>query len=67
MVKRAAKEHSLDLVRSYLSGIAGRILNSDTSVGGKSILVRTGYGEGEFGMARRGLGGKARFCGGGSD
>jgi len=48
MVKRAAKEHSLDLVRSYFVGDRRSDIELGHSVGGKSILVRTGYGEGEF-------------------
>lgn len=48
MAKRAANEHGLDLGRSYFVGDRRSDIELGHGVGGKSILVRTGYGEGEF-------------------
>lgn len=48
MVKRAAQEHGLDLSRSYFVGDRRSDIELGHNAGGKSILVRTGYGEGEF-------------------
>jgi D-glycero-D-manno-heptose 1,7-bisphosphate phosphatase len=48
MVKRAAKEHRIDLNRSYFVGDRRSDVELGHGVDGKSILVRTGYGEGEF-------------------
>ncbi len=48
MAKRAAQEHGIDLIRSYFVGDRRSDIELGHNVGGKSILVRTGYGEGEF-------------------
>jgi D-glycero-D-manno-heptose 1,7-bisphosphate phosphatase len=48
MLERAAREHALDLRRSFVVG--DRYLDSDLAhrAGARGILVRTGYGEGEL-------------------
>jgi len=48
MVERAAREHNIDLARSYFVGDRRSDVELGHNVGGRSILVRTGYGEGEF-------------------
>jgi len=48
MAKRAARDHGVDLTRSYFVGDRRSDIELGHGVGGKSILVRTGYGEGEF-------------------
>jgi len=48
MAERAAQEHNLDLARSYFVGDRRSDIELGHNVGGRSILVRTGYGEGEF-------------------
>ena len=48
MAQRAAREHGLDLTRSFFVGDRRSDIELGHSAGGKSILVRTGYGEGEF-------------------
>jgi D-glycero-D-manno-heptose 1,7-bisphosphate phosphatase len=48
MVLRAAKEHGLDLKRSFFVGDRHSDIELGHATGGKSILVRSGYGEGEF-------------------
>jgi len=48
MAQRAAKEHGLDLTRSLFVGDRHSDIELGHRVGGRSILVRTGYGEGEF-------------------
>jgi D-glycero-D-manno-heptose 1,7-bisphosphate phosphatase len=48
MAKRAAKDYRIDLTRSYFVGDRRSDIELGHDVGGKSILVRTGYGEGEF-------------------
>jgi D-glycero-D-manno-heptose 1,7-bisphosphate phosphatase len=48
MVRRAAEEHSIDLQRSFFVGDRRSDIELGHNAGGKSILVRTGYGEGEF-------------------
>jgi D-glycero-D-manno-heptose 1,7-bisphosphate phosphatase len=48
MVQRAAEEHSIDLQRSFFVGDRRSDIELGHNAGGKSILVRTGYGEGEF-------------------
>jgi D-glycero-D-manno-heptose 1,7-bisphosphate phosphatase len=48
MVHRAAEEHSIDIRRSFFVGDRRSDIELGHNAGGKSILVRTGYGEGEF-------------------
>ncbi|HLZ14286.1 MAG TPA: HAD family hydrolase [Candidatus Acidoferrum sp.] len=48
MVRRAAEEHSIDIERSFFVGDRRSDIELGHNAGGKSILVRTGYGEGEF-------------------
>jgi D-glycero-D-manno-heptose 1,7-bisphosphate phosphatase len=48
MAERAAKEHKIDLSRSYFIGDRRSDIEFGHNAGGRSILVRTGYGEGEF-------------------
>ena len=48
MAERAAQDHRIDLSRSYFVGDRRSDVELGHGVGGKSILVRTGYGEGEF-------------------
>src|SRR5262249_33434445 len=48
MVERAAREHGLDVVRSFFVGDRRSDVQLGHHAGGKSILVRTGYGEGEL-------------------
>lgn len=48
MVLRAAKEHGLDLKRSFFVGDRHSDIELGHAVGGQSVLVRSGYGEGEF-------------------
>jgi len=48
MALRAAKEHGLDLARSYFVGDRRSDIELGHCVGARSILLRTGYGEGEF-------------------
>jgi D-glycero-D-manno-heptose 1,7-bisphosphate phosphatase len=48
MLDRAAQEHALDLQRSFVVGDRYGDLELAQSVRARSILVRTGYGEGEL-------------------
>jgi D-glycero-D-manno-heptose 1,7-bisphosphate phosphatase len=48
MAERAAQDYRIDLGRSYFVGDRRSDIELGHGVGGKSILVRTGYGEGEF-------------------
>jgi D-glycero-D-manno-heptose 1,7-bisphosphate phosphatase len=48
MVRRAAEDHSIDLRKSFFVGDRRSDVELGHNAGGKSILVRTGYGEGEF-------------------
>jgi D-glycero-D-manno-heptose 1,7-bisphosphate phosphatase len=48
MLERAAKEHSLDLTRSFVVGDRYADIELARNVRARSILVRTGYGEGEL-------------------
>jgi len=48
MVLRAAAEHSIDTGESFFVGDRRSDIELGHNAGGKSILVRTGYGEGEF-------------------
>ena len=48
MVRRAAAEYSIDTGESFLVGDRRSDIELGHNAGGKSILVRTGYGEGEF-------------------
>jgi D-glycero-D-manno-heptose 1,7-bisphosphate phosphatase len=48
MLLRAAKEHAIDLQRSFVVGDRQSDIELARRVGACSILVRTGYGEGEY-------------------
>jgi D-glycero-D-manno-heptose 1,7-bisphosphate phosphatase len=48
MLERAAREHSIDLHRSFVVGDRHGDVALAYRAGARSILVRTGYGEGEF-------------------
>jgi D-glycero-D-manno-heptose 1,7-bisphosphate phosphatase len=48
MVLRAAEEHSIDARKSFFVGDRHSDIELGHNAHGKSILVRTGYGEGEF-------------------
>lgn len=48
MLERAAREHHLDLHRSFVVGDRHGDIELAHGVGARSILVRTGYGEGEL-------------------
>jgi histidinol phosphatase-like enzyme len=47
MLQRAAREHGLDLRRSFLIGDRYGDVEAAHNVGARGILVRTGYGETE--------------------
>ena len=48
MLERAAREHSIDLHRSFVVGDRHGDVALAYRAGTRSVLVRTGYGEGEF-------------------
>ena len=48
MLDKAAREHGLDLARSYMAGDRPSDVECAKSRGLKAILLRTGYGEGEI-------------------
>jgi D-glycero-D-manno-heptose 1,7-bisphosphate phosphatase len=48
MLQRAAREHGLDLSRSYVIGDRYGDIELARNVGARAILVRTGYGAGEI-------------------
>ena len=48
MLDRAAREHSLDLRRSFVVGDRYGDVELARNAGARSVLVRTGYGEGEL-------------------
>ena len=48
MLDKAAIEHSLDLQRSFVVGDRHSDIELARNAGARSILVRTGYGEGEL-------------------
>jgi len=48
MLERAAKEHAIDLHRSFVVGDRYGDVELARRAGACSILVRTGYGEGEY-------------------
>jgi D-glycero-D-manno-heptose 1,7-bisphosphate phosphatase len=48
MLDRAAREHSLELGRSFIVGDRYGDIELAHNVRGRGILVRTGYGEGEL-------------------
>ena len=48
MLERAAREHALDLKRSFVVGDRFGDLELAHNAAARSILVRTGYGEGEL-------------------
>jgi D-glycero-D-manno-heptose 1,7-bisphosphate phosphatase len=48
MLERAAREHSLDLCRSFVVGDRYGDVQLARNAQARSVLVRTGYGEGEL-------------------
>jgi D-glycero-D-manno-heptose 1,7-bisphosphate phosphatase len=48
MLERAAREHAIDLRRSFVVGDRHGDIELAHRAGARSILVRTGYGEGEY-------------------
>jgi D-glycero-D-manno-heptose 1,7-bisphosphate phosphatase len=48
MLESAAREHGLDLRRSFVVGDRYGDVELAHRVGARAILVRTGYGEGEM-------------------
>jgi D-glycero-D-manno-heptose 1,7-bisphosphate phosphatase len=48
MLDRAAREHALDLHRSFVVGDRYGDVKLARNAGAQSVLVRTGYGEGEL-------------------
>lgn len=48
MLERAAREHALDLQRSFVVGDRYGDIELARNAGARGILVRTGYGEGEL-------------------
>ena len=48
MLERAAREHAIDLHRSFVVGDRHGDVALAYRAGARSVLVRTGYGEGEF-------------------
>lgn len=48
MLDRAAHEHAIDLQRSFVVGDRHGDVEVARRAGARSILVRTGYGEGEY-------------------
>ena len=48
MLERAARDHSLDLKRSYVVGDRHVDVELADRVGARGVFVRTGYGEGEL-------------------
>ncbi len=52
MLERAAREHELDLTRSYVIGDRYVDVETAQGTGGRGILVLTGYGRGEYELHR---------------
>lgn len=48
MLDRAAREHAIDLRQSFVVGDRRGDVELAHRTGARSILVRTGYGEGEY-------------------
>ena len=48
MLHRAAKEHDIDLARSWVVGDREGDLDLAWNVGARACLVKTGYGAGEI-------------------
>jgi D-glycero-D-manno-heptose 1,7-bisphosphate phosphatase len=48
MLDRAAREHSIDLHRSFVVGDRHGDIALACNAGARSVFVRTGYGEGEY-------------------
>lgn len=48
MLERAVKEHGIDLRQSFVVGDRHGDIELARRAGARSILVRTGYGEGEY-------------------
>ncbi len=48
LLERAAREHSLDVHKSFIVGDRHSDIELAHRTGARSILVRTGYGEGEY-------------------
>jgi D-glycero-D-manno-heptose 1,7-bisphosphate phosphatase len=53
MIERAAREHALDLQRAFVVGDRYGDVELAFRVGARGILVRSGYGEGEWNWHRR--------------
>ncbi len=52
MLLQAAKEHNIDLTKSYMVGDRMGDVKFAQSEGAKGILVLTGYGRGEHGFIK---------------
>ena len=52
LLERAAREHGLELARSYVVGDRYADVEMAHGVGGRGILVLTGYGRGEYDLHR---------------
>jgi D-glycero-D-manno-heptose 1,7-bisphosphate phosphatase len=48
LLERAAREHGIDLKRSFMIGDRYSDIELVRSVGGKGVMVLTGYGRGEY-------------------
>jgi D-glycero-D-manno-heptose 1,7-bisphosphate phosphatase len=48
MLERAARDHGLDLQRSFVVGDRYGDVVLGRNAGARSVLVRTGYGQGEL-------------------
>lgn len=48
MLERAAREYAIDLQRSFVVGDRHGDIELAKRIGARSVLVRTGYGEGEY-------------------
>jgi D-glycero-D-manno-heptose 1,7-bisphosphate phosphatase len=53
LLERAAREHGLSLERSYVVGDRYGDVELAHGVGGRGVLVLTGYGRGEYELHRQ--------------
>lgn len=53
MLQQAAREHDIDISRSYVIGDKSSDLNAASNAGAKGVLVLTGYGRETYGDSRR--------------